>query len=82
MLRSLPDNLRIGREAALLGSYDDALMYYEGAVQQVRQLLRGARDFQQRDRLEQTRTEVVEEISLVKEILQELSSMKVRPFCL
>jgi katanin p60 ATPase-containing subunit A1 len=33
------DNTKMGREYALLGNYDTALVYYQGVVQQIQKLI-------------------------------------------
>lgn len=37
IIQSLPDNLQMSREYALLGNYDTALVYFDGAISQIQQ---------------------------------------------
>ncbi len=37
LLRGLPDTIKLAREFALLGNYDNALIYYDGAAAKVAQ---------------------------------------------
>lgn len=35
-LRQIPDDIKMGREYALLGNYDTSMVYYDGAYQTIK----------------------------------------------
>lgn len=39
-VEQIPDDLKMGREYALLGNYDTSLVYYEGACQAIKKKVR------------------------------------------
>ena len=44
------ENIKMGREFALLGNYETSLVYYQGIVQQVHRLLQSVNDPMRRER--------------------------------
>ena len=44
------ENIKMGREFALLGNYETSLVYYQGVVQQVHRLLQSVNDPMRRER--------------------------------
>ena len=44
------ENTKMGREFALLGNYETALVYYQGVVQQIHRLLQSVNDPMRKER--------------------------------
>jgi len=43
-LSEICDNVKTGREYALLGNYDSSMVYYQGVIQQIRKYCQALRD--------------------------------------
>ncbi|XP_048452518.1 katanin p60 ATPase-containing subunit A1 isoform X2 [Rhincodon typus] len=43
-LHEISENVKLGREYALLGNYDSALVYYQGVIEQIQKYLSSVRD--------------------------------------
>ncbi|KAK3741803.1 hypothetical protein QZH41_010451, partial [Actinostola sp. cb2023] len=70
------DNTKMGREYALLGNYDTALVYYQGVVQQIQKLIMQIKDPVRKQKWQQVRQEIVQEYEHVKDISQTLANFK------
>lgn len=66
----------MGRECALLGSYDSAQVYYQAVLQQIQKLLL-TNDATSKQKWQQVRQEIAQEYEVVKDISNTLSSLKV-----
>jgi katanin p60 ATPase-containing subunit A1 len=49
------ENTKMGREFALLGNYETALVYYQGVVQQIHRLLQSVNDPMRKERWQEVR---------------------------
>lgn len=49
-LSDISENTRTGRESALLGDYETAMVYYQGVIQQIHRLIGSIKD-QERKRM-------------------------------
>eukprot|EP00128_Syssomonas_multiformis_P015940 Colp12_sorted_trinity150504_noHs@28070 len=74
---TMVENLKMAREYALLGSYSEALVYYESILQQIQQCIHQFPEQDAKHRWENLRAEVNEECKLVSDIVKELSQFKV-----
>lgn len=70
------ENTKMGREYALLGNYETALVYYQGVVQQIHRLLQTINDSIRKARWQQIQQQVAQEYELVKDIPTVLSGFK------
>lgn len=78
-LVALVDELKMSREHALLGNYEAALVYFEGANAKIASHLRQLDDPHARDAWASTKAELVNEFSVVKQIVAELARFKQPP---
>ncbi|XP_064488476.1 katanin p60 ATPase-containing subunit A-like 1 [Ornithodoros turicata] len=70
-------NTRMGRECALLGNYESAIVYYQGVVQQIHRLLQTINtDPVRKDRWQQIQQQIAQEYEYVKDIQAVLSSFR------
>eukprot|EP00047_Mylnosiga_fluctuans_P004948 m.237482 g.237482 ORF g.237482 m.237482 type:complete len:538 (-) comp13148_c0_seq1:94-1707(-) len=76
LLTQVPEDLRLGREYALLGNYDTAIVYYEGVCSSLKQQVDKSTGAQ-KEKWQEARQSVIEEMGLIKDISSELSSFKV-----
>nr|XP_009862197.1 LOW QUALITY PROTEIN: katanin p60 ATPase-containing subunit A1-like [Ciona intestinalis] len=67
----------MGREYALLGNYDTALVYYQGVLQQIQKHLQTLRDAETRSLWQGVRQDLAQECEYVKDITATLASFKV-----
>lgn len=70
------ENTKMGREYALLGNYDTALVYYQGVVQQIQKLMSQIKDPVRKQKWQQVRQEISQEYEHVKDISQTLANFK------
>eukprot|EP00698_Gefionella_okellyi_P022092 TRINITY_DN7275_c0_g1_i1.p1 TRINITY_DN7275_c0_g1~~TRINITY_DN7275_c0_g1_i1.p1 ORF type:complete len:515 (+),score=156.78 TRINITY_DN7275_c0_g1_i1:54-1598(+) len=75
LLQHLPDSLQLSRELALLGNYDTALVYFDGAIQQINQYLAYA-DAASRESWVRLKEDLLEEVQILKDISQEINQFK------
>lgn len=75
-LDELCENVKVGREYALLGNYDTALVYYQGVLQQIQKHIASIKDISLRSKWQQVRQEYSQEYENVKAISNTLSSFK------
>ena len=76
-MQGLVHSMKITREFALLGHYEQALVYYDGVLCQIQQYLKTVKDSQELMKWNQVKKILHEEIALVKEISSELALFKV-----
>lgn len=72
-VRDICENTKMAREYALLGNYETALVYYQGAVQQIHRLLTTITDSIRKERWQQIQQKIAQEYESVKEIQTVLS---------
>ena len=53
------DNTKMGREYALLGNYDTALVYYQGVVQQIQKLIMQIKDPVRKQKWQQVKSKYI-----------------------
>lgn len=51
--QEITDNVKQGREQALVGSYDDAKVFYSGAIQGIQRLIREKQEPELKDKWKQ-----------------------------
>ncbi|XP_077541416.1 katanin p60 isoform X1 [Haemaphysalis longicornis] len=62
-------NTRMGRECALLGNYESAIVYYQGVIQQIHRLVQTINgDPMRKERWQQIQQELAQEYEYVKDI--------------
>ena len=76
-LEEIQDNVKMGREYALLGNYDTSSVYYQGVLQQIQKRLASVRDPQVRSQWQHARQELQKELQEITDITTTLSSLKV-----
>lgn len=76
-MAELCENTKMGRECALLGSYDSAQVYYQAVLQQTQKLLLSTNEPQMKQKWTQFRQDIAAEYEVVKDISNTLSSLKV-----
>ncbi|CAN8018525.1 unnamed protein product, partial [Ixodes persulcatus] len=70
-------NTRMGRESALLGNYESAIVYYQGVIQQIhRHIQMIAGDPMRKERWQQIQQELAQEYEYVKDIQNVLSGFR------
>lgn len=70
-------NTRMGRECALLGNYESAIVYYQGVVQQIHRLLQTINtDPVRKDRWQQIQQQIAQEYEYVKDIQSVLNGFR------
>ncbi|KAJ3178330.1 Katanin p60 ATPase-containing subunit A1 [Geranomyces variabilis] len=77
-IASLPTEVQMARECALLGNYDTALLYFEGVLSAIQKYTKTVDNPAVRDRWLHTRAELAVEFNTIKEIGMELASFKER----
>ncbi|XP_043537032.1 katanin p60 ATPase-containing subunit A1-like isoform X3 [Chiloscyllium plagiosum] len=75
-LHEISENVKLGREYALLGNYDSALVYYQGVIEQIQKYLSSVRDPSYKQKWNQVWQEITEECQHVKEIMSTLDGFK------
>uniref|UniRef100_UPI00398F3FA3 katanin p60 ATPase-containing subunit A-like 1 n=1 Tax=Pristiophorus japonicus TaxID=55135 RepID=UPI00398F3FA3 len=81
-LAEIYDNVKKGREYALLGNYDSSMVYYQGVIQQIQKHSQSIRDPALKVKWQQVRQDLVEEYEQVKSIVNTLESFRVeKPPC-
>nr|XP_039274086.1 LOW QUALITY PROTEIN: katanin p60 ATPase-containing subunit A-like 1 [Styela clava] len=75
-LQELCENVKMGREYALLGNYDTAVVYYQGVLQQIQKHLVSLKDVSKRNMWQQVRQEFSQEYEHVKGISNTLASFR------
>eukprot|EP00898_Chlorokybus_atmophyticus_P002098 jgi/Chlat1/288/Chrsp1S03177 len=75
-LAGVAEQLTLAREYALLGSYDAALVYFDGALAQINKHLRDLTDRDIRVRWQKCKQQLADEFDTVKQLQQELSLFK------
>ena len=76
-MSTIMSELQISRECALLGNYDTSLLYFESVLNNLHHFIKTVEKEDLKDQWNQTRTELVKEFQLVKEIAQEIARFKV-----
>ncbi|PRP78643.1 katanin p60 ATPase-containing subunit [Planoprotostelium fungivorum] len=79
IIQQVPEQLKVSRELALLGKYDNALIHFDGVISSIQQYLRTIRDQNERSRWEKAKETIQTEIKLVKELSIEQTALKDRP---
>lgn len=70
-------NTRMGRECALLGNYESAIVYYQGVIQQIHRLLQTiSGDPMRKERWQQIQQELAQEYEYVKDIQMVLNGFR------
>jgi len=70
------ENTKMGREFALLGNYETALVYYQGVVQQIHRLLQSINDPLRKERWQEIQQKVTLEYEYVKDIQSILAGFR------
>lgn len=70
------ENTKMGREYALLGNYDTALVYYQGVIQQIQKLIVQIKEPVRKQKWQEARQMIVQEYEHVKDISQTLANFK------
>ncbi|CAG2168679.1 unnamed protein product, partial [Oppiella nova] len=70
------ENTKMGREFALLGNYETALVYYQGVVQQIHRLLQTISDANRKERWQEIQQQIAQEYEYVKDIQTKLLGFK------
>lgn len=70
------ENTKMGREYALLGNYDTALVYYQGVIQQIQKLVVQIKEPARKQKWQEVRQMIVQEYEHVKDISQTLANFK------
>ena len=78
-LKGLENQMKQAREHALLGNYEAALVYFDGATAQIQQHLRSLDDPHLRQQWMRAKEELANEFSIVKDIEKTLSCFKAPP---
>ncbi|XP_074655325.1 katanin p60 ATPase-containing subunit A-like 1 isoform X2 [Tubulanus polymorphus] len=76
VFKNICEDTRMGREFALLGNYDTALVYYQGALQEIQKFLATVKDAERRQKWQKARQEIAQEFERVKDINATLASFK------
>ena len=78
-LEEICENVKMGREYALLGNYDTASVYYQGVLQQIQKRINSfpAKDSETRASWQSLRQELCQEYQYVKDITATLASFKI-----
>uniref|UniRef100_H2YHY0 Katanin p60 ATPase-containing subunit A1 n=1 Tax=Ciona savignyi TaxID=51511 RepID=H2YHY0_CIOSA len=77
-LDEICENVKMGREYALLGNYDTALVYYQGVLQQIQKRLQTLNhDSETRSLWQGVRQELSQEYEYVRDITTTLASFKI-----
>uniref|UniRef100_A0A4W3HW80 Katanin p60 ATPase-containing subunit A1 n=1 Tax=Callorhinchus milii TaxID=7868 RepID=A0A4W3HW80_CALMI len=76
-LGEIYDNVKKGREYALLGNYDSSMVYYQGVIQQIQKHSQSIRDPAMKVKWQQVRQDLVDEYEQVKSIVNTLESFRV-----
>ncbi|KAJ8326861.1 Katanin p60 ATPase-containing subunit A1 [Batrachochytrium dendrobatidis] len=77
-MQSLPNELQICRECALMGNYDTALLYFEGILQSIHHHAKSLADAEQCNKWMDTKEQLMAEFKVIKDISLELSKFKAR----
>ena len=77
ILEEIQDNVKMGREYALLGNYDTSSVYYQGVLQQIQKHLASVQDPGLRSQWQHVRQELQKELQEITDITTTLSSLKV-----
>ncbi len=76
--QNVSENVKLAREKALVGSYGDAQVFYEGAVYEIKQLVKQTKDLDMKEKWQQvSNTEIKIAPRLCKTALQWLGSAAV-----
>ncbi|GAB6033118.1 Katanin p60 ATPase-containing subunit A-like 1 [Chamberlinius hualienensis] len=70
------ENTKMGREFALLGNYETALVYYQGVVQQIHRLLQTIKDQTRKQKWQQVQQQIAVEHDHVKELVSTLQAFR------
>ncbi|XP_054164016.1 katanin p60 ATPase-containing subunit A-like 1 [Oppia nitens] len=70
------ENTKMGREFALLGNYETALVYYQGVVQQIHRLLQTISDANRKERWQEIQQQIAQEYEAVKDLQTVLLGFK------
>ena len=63
--QDISENVKHARDQALLGNYDDARVYYSGAIQGVQQLLKQTQEPDKKEKWRQVRGMVAQVLNLI-----------------
>mmetsp|Transcript_11962 Transcript_11962/g.30751 ORF Transcript_11962/g.30751 Transcript_11962/m.30751 type:complete len:487 (-) Transcript_11962:69-1529(-) len=74
-VHTIPDDIKMGREYALLGNYDTSLVYYEGACQALKKKIASC-STSQKQKWTAALNKVTEEYNFLRDIKNELRSFK------
>ncbi|KAJ3417277.1 Katanin p60 ATPase-containing subunit A1 [Chytridiales sp. JEL 0842] len=75
-ISSLPNELQICRECALLGNYDMALVYFDTILQTVSLQVKSSTSPETKEKWQQVKKELTEEFQVIRSISQELARFK------
>ncbi|XP_013776338.1 katanin p60 ATPase-containing subunit A1-like [Limulus polyphemus] len=75
------ENTKMGREFALLGNYETALVYYEGVVEQLHRLLQTINDPGRKEKWQKIQQQIIQEYEQVKDIQDILNGFKSDSHC-
>ncbi|KAL3882687.1 hypothetical protein ACJMK2_029001 [Sinanodonta woodiana] len=75
-LNDINEDTKSARESALLGNYEDSVVFYEGVLQHIQKLLLTVKEPERRRKWQQVRQEIAQEYEYVKDIIKILSSFK------
>eukprot|EP00112_Aurelia_sp_Birch-Aquarium-sp1_P013259 Seg2808.1 transcript_id=Seg2808.1/GoldUCD/mRNA.D3Y31 product="Katanin p60 ATPase-containing subunit A1" protein_id=Seg2808.1/GoldUCD/D3Y31 len=75
-LADILENAQMGRENALLGNYDTAVVYYQGVLQQIQKQMIQISDPYKKQKWQVARQEIAKEYEYVKDISQVLANFK------
>ncbi|XP_055335288.1 katanin p60 ATPase-containing subunit A-like 1 [Paramacrobiotus metropolitanus] len=69
------DNVHNAREAAMQNNYDASLVFYNGAIEQVKRYIVSLDDLVQRGKWQEARDDLEKELAMVRDIQQTLESL-------
>lgn len=75
-LEDILENAQMGRENALLGNYDTAVVYYQGVLQQIQKQMIQTGDSSKKQEWQLVRQEIAKEYEYVRDISQVLANFK------
>nr|CAB3257934.1 katanin p60 ATPase-containing subunit A1-like [Phallusia mammillata] len=75
-LDEICENVKMGREYALLGNYDTAMVYYQGVLQQIHKHMNSVKDQETKSMWQGVKQDLSHEYENVKDITTTLASFK------
>jgi len=79
LIQGLPTSMKMAREYALLGHYDTAAVYFDGAMKMMDQYLRTVSDRNVINQWKQAKQELSAEMKLIKELDTEVRAFDLPP---